>query len=364
MSAPSSESMSLSPHSLLDSPRSDPHARRAKESSTRVASIREVVACLDGSDLGRGVVPHAQLISQALGARLTLLRVLEAETGTAMDTVPADPLDWGIRQREARAHLNRVVAQFDDPDSQIRSELIQGRPAEQICRWAERHDVDLTVLCSHGARGLTDWDLASTARKLIDKIPGSLLLVPGTVAARAEEVRYRRILVPLDGSSRAESVIPIALRIAAAEDAEVLFVHIVPPPEIFRMGPLDAEGSDLQQRVIEHNQRIAAAYLDRLRARASYSSCRVRALVVSDGSVRTKLAQLIREGESDLVVMSAHGSTGRVDCACGSVTEYALTHATVPLLVLRDRDGRRMRRVDPSPARSVERLAPVGPAAS
>jgi nucleotide-binding universal stress UspA family protein len=316
------------------------------------------VACLDGSELGSGIVPHARVVARALGARLTLLHVLETE---ATGTGPADSLDWGIRQREARAHLDGLAAQLGDLESGIRSELIQGRAAEQICSWAEQHDVDLTVLCSHGTRGLTDWDLASTARKLIDRTPGSLLLVPATAAAK-EEVRYRRILVPLDGSPRAESVVPVAMRIAASQKAEMLFVHVVPVPELTRTGPLDAEGEDLERRVVEHNHRVASAYLDRLRARVSQAGQRVRVLVVEGGSVRTRLERLIREDRADLVVMSAHGHTGRTDSSCGSVTEYAVTHATSPLLVIRDRARRRMRRVAPSSTRPLQRPAPSGPA--
>jgi len=61
--------------------------------------------------------------------------------------------------------------------------------------------------------------------------------------------------------------------------------------------------------------------------------------------------------------MSAHGLTGRTDCPCGSVTEYALTHATTPLLVVRDRAPHRMRRVDPPGTRPLERLGSSGRAA-
>ena len=358
MTAASTAPMLLSPHSLVDPPRPDGGPRRAEEPPTHPSSVREIVACLDGSELGSGIVPHARVVARALGARLTLLHVLETE---ATGAGPPDSIDWGIRQQEARAHLEGLATQLGDLESGIRSELIQGRAAEQICSWTEQHDVDLTVLCSHGARGVTDWDLASTARKLIDRTPGSLLLVPATAAAK-EEVRYQRILVPLDGSPRAESVVPVAMRIAASQKAEVLFVHVVPVPEITRAGPLDAEGADLVRRVIEHNRRVASAYLDRLRARASQAGSRVRALVVGGGSVRTRLERLIREEGADLVVMSAHGHTGRTDCPCGSLTEYAVTHATTPLLVVRDRARRRMRRVGPSSFQPREQLAPPGPA--
>jgi nucleotide-binding universal stress UspA family protein len=150
-------------------------------------------------------------------------------------------------------------------------------------------------------------------------------------------------------------VLPIAERIAASEQAELLLVHVVPVPEITRAGPLDAEGAELERRVIEHNRRVASVYLDRLRARASQAGSRVRALVVGDGPAQTRLERLVREEGVDLVVMSAHGHTGRTDCPCGAVTEYALTHLTTPLLVVRDRSVRRMRRVGPPRSRPLER---------
>ena len=355
MNAASSEPSLLSPHSLVDPPGPDRGPPRAGKGPDTLAPIREILACVDGSGFGGGVVPHAQLVARALGARLTLLRVLETESAGAP---PADPLDWEIRRREARAHLDDLATQLRDPESDVRSELIQGLPAEQICGWAEQHGIDLTVLCSHGARGVTQWDLASTARKLIERVPGSLLLVPAVAAIKRGKARYARILVPLDGSPRAESVVPIARRIAASQNAELLFGHVVPAPEITRIGPLDAEGAELERRVIEHNGRVASAYLDRLRAHTSRAGTRVRAVVIGGGPPETGLDRLIREEQVDLVVMSAHGRTGRTDSPCGSVTEYILTHATTPLLVVRDRAVRRSRRVGSSSTRPPERLAP------
>jgi len=353
MSAKSSEPILSRSHSPVDPPRSGRGLRGPEDPLITPAPLREILACVDGSELGSGVIPHARLAARALGARLTLLRVLETEAAGA---APPDPLDWGIRQREARAHLDGLAAQLGDLESGIRSELMQGHPPEQICSWAEHHGTDLTVLCSHGARGVTDWDLASTARKLIERVPGSLLLVPAAAAAKGGETRYRRILVPLDGSPRAESVLPIAARIAASEKAELLLAHIVSVPEITRAGPLDAEGADLERRVIEHNRRVASDYLDRLRARASQEGSRVRVLVIVDGRpARMRLERLIREEGVDLVVMSAHGHTGRTDSPCGSVAEYALTHLTTPLLVVRDRAVRRMRRTGPPRSRPLER---------
>ena len=98
--------------------------------------------------------------------------------------------------------------------------MIEGGAAEQISLWIRNHDVELTALCTHGDSGTTTWGLGSTAQKLVDRVHGSLLLIPSTYAT-ADLVHYHRLLVPLDGSSHAESVLPRAIRLAQAEHAEL-----------------------------------------------------------------------------------------------------------------------------------------------
>jgi nucleotide-binding universal stress UspA family protein len=359
--------MSLSfgePMYLCSNPRDGPllsggGTSAAAESYRDSTSIREILACVDGSELGCGIVPHAQVVAKSLGAQLTLLHVLESESDHA-GASPTDPLDWEIRQRQARGHLESLASPLVEFAEGIHTKLVQGRPAEQICAWAERHRVDLTVLCSHGMRGVTDWRLASTARKLIERAPGSILLVPAEAAVKGEQVHYRRILVPLDGSPRAESVLPLAMRIAASQAAELFLLHVVQTPEITRVGPLDAEGVELERRLSAHNRRVATVYLDRLRAQASPRGPHVRAIVMADATAEGGLDRVIREHEVDLVVMSAHGLTGRTSCPCGGLTEYALSHATTPLLMVRDRDSRPVRRAAPSRARPVDWLGASG----
>ena len=197
-------------------------------------SFRRVMVCLDGSDLGERSVPHAVAIAGALGASVTLLRVLER---APTDQAPADPLQWEMQRREAREYMDHVATPFRAAKTVIETELIEGKAAEEICRWCADRDVDLTVATTHGAGGPSPWALASTARKLFDRAPGSLLIVPSTSAEPAEGgVRYRRVLVPLDGSPQAETALPVAERIALAHHAELLLAHVVPVPELTQTG--------------------------------------------------------------------------------------------------------------------------------
>jgi len=315
---------------------------RAGEDPQPAVMFDRIAACLDGSELGERVIPHALAVAKALGSPLTLLRVLESK---ASGEEPPDPLEWDLRRRETRDYVSRLAGERDGMEVAVESEVIEGQAAEEICHWARDHGVGLTVVCTHGARGETEWPLASTARKLVEGAPGSVLLVPAAGPRQAHVARYRRILVPVDGSPRAESVIPLATRIAASQGAELLLAHVVPVPEVIETGPLDSETLDLRERLVRRNERVANEYLDRLRAQLAGSEVSVRTLVLRGGDARGRVARLIDDEAIDLVILSAHGRTARADASLGSVAAHLVAHAKAPLLIVRRRPAAAIRRV-------------------
>jgi nucleotide-binding universal stress UspA family protein len=300
-----------------------------------------VAACVDGSPCAEGVLPHALALADALGSSVTLLHVLE--DGVAAG-VPTDAYEWTIRRREARSYLERLAAERAAEGTVVPTAMMEGSAAEEICDWAWDHGVDTTALCTHGSGGSPAWPLGATARKLVERAPSSLLLIPARTAAGRQPPRYRRIVVPLDGSRRAESVLPHATRVAAAHGAEMILVHVVPVPELTEIGPLTSEDQELRERVVKRNERVAAEYLDRLRARQAASGVQLRARVLRAGDVRNRLARWIEESGADLVVLHAHGRSERPDAPTGSVTAHLIRNTKTPLWILRPRPGAPLRR--------------------
>jgi nucleotide-binding universal stress UspA family protein len=139
------------------------------------------------------------------------------------------------------------------------------------------------------------------------------------------------------------------MRIAAHQGAELLLAHIVPQPEITQIGPLSAEDLELRERLVRRNERVAREYLDRLRSRLAEGGVALRALVLRGGDVRGRLAHLVGDEAADLVVLSARGQGGRGDVPCGNVATYLMTHVTAPLLIVRQRSRRPLRRAAAAP---------------
>jgi nucleotide-binding universal stress UspA family protein len=289
-----------------------------------------VVAGIGSGEPVSKVILHAIALANCLGVPLLLLRVFVSRpSGEACQ----DPLDWEILRREAYGRVEVLVEQYRHLCAAIEAEVVEGQAAEQISLWAQRHPNELTVLGTHGEWRPEGWGLGDTAREVVDHAPGSLLLVPGS-ARDVPATGYRRLLVPLDGSCRAESVLPFAMHLAKAQHAELLLVHVVPPTALTEVGPAESADLELSERLRRRNQRVAQQYLARLQSRASEHGLVVRASVLC-ADVRSSLVRIAAQEGVDLLVLSAHGCSGRLDMPYGSVTSFLMSHIRKPMLVMR-----------------------------
>lgn len=299
-------------------------------SVARQTGFRHVAACVDSSPSACGVLAHAAAIAEAMGSRLTVMRVIEP---SAVGQTPPDPVEWDLRRHEARAQVARLVAHAGDA-AQIESCVVEGPAAERICQWAHEHKVDLTVLGGGGESGWSKWGLGCTARRVIESVPGSVMLVHAAENGGGE-IRYRRLMVPLDCSPRAECALPIAIRIAEAHDAEVLLVHAVPDVDLTEAGPLEAEDLDLRDHLRRRNERVAQRYLNLIRARMPLSGTPTRIRLLLSNDPRHALARAISDEGVDITILSSCGHSGHRDLPIGSTADFLMTHTVAPILLVR-----------------------------
>jgi nucleotide-binding universal stress UspA family protein len=304
----------------------------------REHGIRRVLVCLDRSPFSEVCLPYALCISKTFGSALTLLHVLEApheRSGPRSGPRSTDALGWEISRREASEYLQRVERQATELSGQhVDVRLEQGHPAERIAAIAHEIGADLTVLASHGEGGVAAWNLGSTVQQVLAVARGSVLVARSS-STNPTVASLKRILVPLDGSPRTESVLPIAARIAKTHGAELVLVHVVAEPQ--PTGVLRAaEDVELARELATRLEARAQRYLDHLRDRLAREGASVRALVIRRIDGHQVLLELMQTEQVDLVVLSAHGTTCNAARPFGSVTAHLLAHSVVPLLVLQD----------------------------
>lgn len=299
-------------------------------------SAFNIIACVGRSPNSDFVVPHALAVGKALTAPVTLLQILDAQPGR--DARP-DPIEWDLRRHEARRLLGGLAG-TGSSSACADIALAEGRTAEEICRYANGKAECVLILGRGLEEGGDSRRVGSTVHNVAGRAPGSILLVPNDIHADPSP-HYRRILVPVDGSHWAESVLPLAARLAKANDAELILVHVVPTPELTEIGPLEPEDIQLRARVIERNERIAQRYLARVKAYLVDTGVRVRASLRRSDDVRTSLLGLIGDEHADLVVLSARGQGGQhhVELRYGSVSGYLMAQSPVPVLIVRPQES-------------------------
>jgi nucleotide-binding universal stress UspA family protein len=322
-----------------------PHlpAREAPRSPTQALpaeghGIRRVLVCLDRSPFSEACLPYAICIGKTFGSALTLLYVQEARhelSGPLSGPRSTDALGWEIARREAQEYLEGAERQATELSGQrVDVRLEQGHPAERITALARELGADLTVLGRHGEGGVTAWNLGSTVQQVLAVARGSVLVARSSSPAPSA-VCPKRILVPLDGSLRTESVLPIAARIARAHGAELILVHVVEEPQPTALLNA-AEDMALAQELATRLESHARRYLDHLRDQLAREGASVRALVIRHLDGRQVLLELAQKEQADLVVLSAHGATCNAARPFGNVTAHLLAHSAASLLVLQD----------------------------
>ncbi len=297
--------------------------------------IETILIPLDGSTLAECVIPHSIAIAQTFNARIVQVRIPE-EPSSISTQRSVDPLNWHIRKSEAMAYLDGVATRMEQSGLPAQSVILEGRAADQIVAYAESHDIDLIMLSSHGQSGLSDWSVSSITSKVIRRASTSVMLVRANQPDLPADKPYHRLLVPLDGSRRAEYALPIATALAHKYQSELLLAHVVTKPEMARRTPPAEEDLELANRLLERNRDEGARYLDELEVRLRSDSFDIRTRLLVGEYLTDALHDLVAQESADLVIMSAHGLSGEPRWHHGRVVSSFIDYGTTPLLIAQD----------------------------
>jgi nucleotide-binding universal stress UspA family protein len=296
--------------------------------------IDHILVPLDGSSLAERVLPHLFAIARPFNSRVTLLRVI-SRTDSKYPTQRIDPLDWQMREAEARSYLNKLTIKLAQAGLDVRNELVHGDPATLIVEFVRNQEVDLLLLSSHGRSGLTGWNISSVVQKTVIRVQKPTMIVRAyqTTQNGGHEAHYKKLLIPLDGSSRAECALPIVASLAEYHKAQVILTHVVRRPELPRRAPPSYEESMLAEQLIERNQREADRYLEEMQERFS-ADMKKHLFIGTD--IADTLHSIVDEEKPDVVVMSAHGYSGSTQRPYGSLALNFIAYGTTPLLIIQD----------------------------
>ena len=274
-----------------------------------------ILVPLDGSPRAESVLAHVGRLLRREDAEVLLLRV--SEPAYSLARLDSSKLIREDRE-SATSYLKAAAETLQEQGVRCRVIHKEGGIAESILRAAADLRASLIALSTHGRGGVARWIFGSVAEKILRMASVPVLLLRSFPSGsrglplRAQDVPFRRLLVPFDGSKTSAQVIPAAAALAGLFGAEVDVLSVAE-------GESEAEAREEAEKAV---------------ARFEERGAKARALTAS-GDPALKILDVADEEKADLIAMATHGWTGMTRWMLGSVTEKVLRHSTLPMLVVR-----------------------------
>lgn len=320
--------------------------------------FQRILVPLDGSTRAEQALPIAARLAHVSSGTIVLLRAVNLPNQfvsyVALEPITTqDVIDTQLE--EAKNYLDKLTRLNDLINVHTETEVIVGQPAIHILSVVDARTIDLIVMSSHGYTGMTRWILGSVAEKVARYAPVPVLILHEGTPLRADlhpnDGGSLRVLVPLDGSARAEAAVAPAAHLIAALSApgrgalHLTQVVVMPGIEAIshneRETLLQKAKQYLSSTVEEIREGLVADYGADLKLSITWS-------VTIDDDIAAAIVRLAENGENakgagvfggcDVIAMATHGYSGLQRWALGSISERVLHTTRLPLLIVRPPD--------------------------
>jgi nucleotide-binding universal stress UspA family protein len=304
-----------------------------------VKMYKTMLVPLDGSELAEVVLPYAKELAGRLDLELTLLHVCDS-SGSDLQFMCRAYLERaaGTVQEQSREVQSRTGAPSGVKAVEVRVEVAAGHPAEEILSYAEENSIDLILMATHGRSGVRRWVLGSIADKVLRKSKIPIWLVRANIPEEIihDEWPKRTMLVPLDGSKFAESVLPHVETLSKQRGAElvnVVLLRVYEKPFITADYP-EPDSEAHEKRIINHFKQEAEQYLVRVEKHLVDAGLHVRKEVLM-GKPADEIIKYAHNNHPNLVVMATHGSSGLSLWEYGDIANKILHGVSSPIFLVR-----------------------------
>ena len=296
-----------------------------------------MLVALDGSKLAENVLPYARALAGALGLRIELLSVVEsvdfARTTHAGHVRDLDPIIEAAVQESGR-YLEGVARSFTG--SIVTCVVEQGQPEDVIVEKAAGDKETLIGMATRGRSGIHRWLMGSVAEKVLRGATNPLLLVRGNEEGKSDgRATLKSIVVPLDGSKRAETVLSPAVDLAKKLSLEIVLTRAYQIPLSSAYAGADAAYIPNSDALLNLVREEAGAYLEAKVNELKQNGIEKVSSILLVGSGADEIIDLARSTPDNLIAMCTHGRSGVKRWALGSVTEKVVRHSGDPVLVVR-----------------------------
>jgi len=306
---------------------------------------RRMLVPLDGSELAEVCLTYAVELAGRLDIDLTLLHVTSPSVSTIMPMQrayvqqAAETIQKQTREVQKETGLKpkgRLV--------KVQGELIEGYPADEILRYTEENEIDVIMMTTHGRTGKKRWYIGSVAGKVMgaSRLPVWLVNTGSKIETPYDKWPSKTLLVPLDGSELAESVLPHVEAIAkqrGTEPLDVVLLRVSERPVIPTYYSTDISGPTIDwgnyaQRETVRRKTSAEEYLSEIEKQLKEKNINVSTKVI-EGKAKDEIVDYANKNPFCIIVMASHGRSGLSRLVYGSVAANLLQGISNPIYLIK-----------------------------
>jgi nucleotide-binding universal stress UspA family protein len=298
---------------------------------------QRILVPLDGSPQAEHALPWAAAIAARSGATLHLALVHEPDAYTEYGAASFEDFDQENKVHET-AYLNSICQRLT-VNSGITAEVhhLEGVIEKTLAAEVVARKIDLVVMNVHGWGYTSRALLGSVSDYLVRNLEVPLLLMHAQAQVRGGDwgrpLAIRRVLVPLDGSELAASILAPAQALGDLWNAEYRLVRVVVAPSAV----FEWLGNDpnTEQEMLDQARVKAERYLEATAHLLREQNRPVSTQVLAHRKVAAAIVQESATSECDLIALSTSGRGGLPRLLVGSVADKVVRHADTPVLVYR-----------------------------
>ena len=286
--------------------------------------MKTVLVPLDGSELAAQALPFATTIAARSGCSLLLLRAVNSLNA------PTDAAGLALKQAAQEA-LDAVAASLAADGVTAVTRVVDGQAETRILEATADEDVSLIVMSTHGRGGIGRFIYGSVADTVLRHTPVPVLIVPPHGLKWWPSDDHIKVLVPLDGSELAASVLRPACELADVLGGSLLLLTLVESSRFasYSVGYVNGEPDENDDELV-----AARAHLDDVAAGLRTTSRRVDTQAVF-GTPYFDIAAIARDVGAGAIAIATHGRGGLGRALLGSVATATIQRSEVPLLIAR-----------------------------
>ena len=312
---------------------------------------KRILVPLDGSKTANITLEYAGgVVSQLGGVELDLLHIYHPDE-SGLEAMHRAYIESSVANVSKRVEEMRqkAAAPANVEGLSVHGESLMGYPVETINKYIKDKSIDLVLMATHGRSGLTRLVMGSVANEILLASEVPVWLVRAGIGKDDLDSRLpvKQILVPLDGSKLAESVLPHVENLAkqcGAGQVEVVLMRVCEPTLVESGYPPERATGIRSMMSVDWDEHRRKETLKEMSATRAYLYKTGDGLKKKGLNVRTdtltgdpalKIIDYLGKNKFSVVAMATHGRSGIGRLAYGSVAEQILLKASTPFLLVR-----------------------------